>query len=76
MSNLISSRQRQIAVTELPQEIPDFSSTFEPKDSVIKKWIINWILSAVKKKTIKENDLLPKKADISNYLGVSIGTVQ
>ncbi len=68
--------QRKIDISELPKEIPDFSSSFEPKDSVIKKWLINWILSSIKKKTINENDLLPSKADISNYLGVSIGTVQ
>lgn len=75
MSNNIKD-QRKISVTELPSEIPDFTSTFEPKDSIIKKWIINWILSAVSKNTIKENDILPSKTDISNHLGVSVGTVQ
>lgn len=68
--------QRKIDISELPKEVPDFTSTFEPKDSLIKKWIINWILSAINKKTIKENDILPKKSDISDYLGVSVGTVQ
>ena len=68
--------QRKIDINELPKEIPDFTSTYEPKDSLIKKWIINWILSAVKNNKIKENDILPKKSDISNYLGVSVGTVQ
>ena len=68
--------QRKITVNELPNDIPDFSSTFEPKESIIKKWIISWILSSIEKKTIKENDILPKKSEISNYLGVSIGTVQ
>lgn len=68
--------QRKISVDELPAQIPDFTSTFEPKDSLIKKWIINWILSAVEKKSIKENDILPKKSEISDYLGVSVGTVQ
>lgn len=72
----IKYKQRKIDISELPKEIPDFSSSFEPKDSVIKKWLINWILSSIKKKTINENDLLPSKAEISNYLGVSIGTVQ
>ncbi len=68
--------QRKIAINELPIEVPDFTSTFEPKDSIIKKWIINWILSSIEKKTIKENDILPKKSEISDYLGVSVGTVQ
>ncbi len=75
MSEIISE-QRKIGINELPAEIPDFSSTFEPKDSVIKKWITNWILSAVSKNKIKENDILPNKSEISKYLGVSIGTVQ
>jgi len=75
MPNNIISRRR-INIDELPAEIPDFTSTFEPKDSIIKKWIINWIMSAIAKKTIKENDILPNKSEISDYLGVSVGTVQ
>ncbi len=75
MQNLIS-KQRKIEITELPSELPDFTESYEPKDSIIKKWLIDWILNSVKEKTIKENDILPKKSEISNYLGVSIGTVQ
>jgi DNA-binding GntR family transcriptional regulator len=75
MPNSISE-QRKIDKSELPKEIPDFSSSFEPKDSIVKKWLIDWILSAVNKKSIKENDVIPKKSDISEHLGVSIGTVQ
>ena len=69
-------QQRKIDISELPHEIPDFTSIYEPKDSVIKKWIINWILSAISNKSIKENDILPSKALISEHLGVSVGTVQ
>ena len=69
------SEQRKITINELPSELPDFSG-FEPKDSIIKKWIISWIKGAFSKKVIKENDILPSKADISQHLGVSIGTVQ
>ena len=76
MSDSKLVEQRKININELPSEIPDFTSSFEPKDSLIKKWIINWILSAIDKKTVKENDILPNKTDISNYLGVSVGTVQ
>ncbi len=75
MTNNIKD-QRKINISELPLEVPDFTSTFEPKDSIIKKWIINWILSAVSKNSIKENDIIPSKVDISNHLGVSVGTVQ
>ncbi len=70
------TKQRKININELPNEIPDFSSTYEPKESIIKKWIINWILSSISKNLIKENDILPHKAEISKHLGVSIGTVQ
>ncbi len=76
MSDSKLVEQRKININELPSEIPDFTLSFEPKDSLIKKWIINWILSAIDKKTVKENDILPNKTDISNYLGVSVGTVQ
>ena len=75
MTSLIDN-QRKININELPAQIPNFSSTFEPKDSIIKKWIINWILSSIKNNQIKENDIIPSKADISAHLGVSIGTVQ
>lgn len=67
---------RKINIKEFPVDIPNFNASFEPKDSLIKKWIINWLLSAVKKNQIKENDILPSKSEISDYLGVSIGTVQ
>ncbi len=67
---------RKININELPVEIPNFNSSFEAKDSLIKKWIINWLLGAIKKNQIKENDILPSKNEISDYLGVSIGTVQ
>ena len=71
-----SLKQRKITINEMPSEIPDFEQSFESKDSLIKKWITNWILSALSKKTIKENDILPGKSELSSYLGVSIGTVQ
>lgn len=72
----IINKQRKISISELPHEVPDFSSTYEPKESIIKRWIINWILSSISKKSIKENDILPSKSEISDYLGVSVGTVQ
>ena len=73
---VIETKQRKIDINELPKQIPDFTSSFESKDVVIKKWIINWITSLFKSNKIKNNDLLPNKAQLSNYLGVSIGTVQ
>ena len=76
METEIKSVQKKIEISDLPEQIPDFSSSYEPKDSLIKKWIINWILSAVSNNKIKENDIMPNKADLSKYLGVSVGTVQ
>lgn len=67
---------KRINITELPKEIPNFKNTFESKDSIIKKWLTDWIISGVKKGKIENNSLLPKKADIAYYLGVSVGTVQ
>ncbi len=76
MSDIVSEKQRKITISELPKEVPDFSASYEPKDSIIKKWITDWILSAVRANQIKENDILPSKTEISDYLGVSAGTVQ
>lgn len=70
------SELKRIEITELPKQIPDFKNTFESKDSVIKKWLSDWITSALNKGKIKDNTLLPKKADLAYYLGVSVGTVQ
>lgn len=67
---------KRIEISELPKDIPNFKNSFESKDSVIKKWLTDWITSGVKKGKIEENTLLPKKADLAYYLGVSVGTVQ
>lgn len=67
---------KRIDINELPKEIPNFKTSFESKDSVIRKWLTDWIISSFKKGKIKENNLLPKKADLAYYLGVSVGTVQ
>ena len=74
--NIEKQELRRIEISELPKEIPDFSNSFESKDSIIKKWITNWISTGFKKGSLKENTLLPKKSDLAYYLGVSIGTVQ
>ena len=75
MTNLLQE-QRKITISELPTEKPDFTASFEPKESLVKKWIMNWIRAGIAKNTIKDSDILPKKQEISEYLGVSVGTVQ
>ena len=67
---------KRIEISELPKDIPNFRNTFESKDSVIKRWLTDWITAGIKKGKIEENTLLPKKADLAYYLGVSVGTVQ
>ncbi len=67
---------KRIELNELPKEIPNFKNSFESKDSIIRKWLTDWIVNGFKKGKLKENTLLPKKADLAYYLGVSIGTVQ
>ena len=70
------SELKRIEISQLPKEIPDFKNTFESKDSIIKKWLTDWIVSGIKKGGIKPNSLLPKKQDLAYYLGVSVGTIQ
>ena len=73
---LEKSELKRIEISQLPKEIPNFKNSFESKDSLIKKWLVDWITTGVKKGNIKENTLLPKKADIAYHLGVSVGTIQ
>ena len=75
-AKLEKSELTRIEINELPKEIPNFKNTFESKDSIIKKWLSDWIVSAFKSGKIRENNLLPKKADLAYYLGVSVGTIQ
>ena len=67
---------KRIEISELPKDIPNFKNTFESKDSIIKKWLTDWITTGVKKGKLQNNTLLPKKADLAYHLGVSVGTVQ
>ena len=73
---LQKSELKRIEISELPKEIPNFQNSFESKDSIIKKWLTDWITNGFKKGKLNENTLLPKKSDIAYYLGVSVGTVQ
>ena len=67
---------KRIEISQLPKEIPNFKNSFESKDSVIKKWLTDWIKTGVQKGRLQENSLLPKKQDLAYYLGVSVGTIQ
>ncbi len=67
---------KKIEVSNIPKKIPDFKNSFESKDNIVKKWIINWIESILRTNDEKENLLLPSKQIIAKHLSVSIGTVQ
>ncbi len=70
------SELKRIEISQLPKELPNFKNSFESKDTVIKKWLSDWISKGLNSGRLKENSLLPKKADLAYHLGVSIGTVQ
>ena len=67
---------KKIESSHIPKKIPDFKNTFESKDSIVKKWFINWIDTILKSNIEKENLLLPSKQIMAKHLGVSVGTVQ
>ena len=68
--------KRKINISELPKDVPNFDETYEQKQTLVKKWLVNWITSGLSNSSIKENDILPTKAELSEHLGVSLGTVQ
>lgn len=70
------SNLRRIEVSELPSRLPDFKNSVTTKDNILAQWLINWIESDVSAGKLQKNDLLPRKATIANYVGISIGTVQ
>ncbi len=76
LENVSKAALVRVDVTQLPREIPDFQAPGATKDTLIAEWLKNWITDSLSKNLVTENHLLPKKAEIANYLGVSVGTVQ
>jgi DNA-binding GntR family transcriptional regulator len=76
LENVSKSSLVRIEVSQLPKEIPDFQAPGATKDSLIAEWLKNWITDSLSKNLLTENHLLPRKGDIAQHLGVSIGTVQ
>lgn len=70
------SELKRIEISQLPKELPNFKNSFESKDTIIKNWLTSWITKGLNSGKLKENTLLPKKADLAYHLGVSVGTVQ
>ena len=73
---ITKSALKRIEISELPEQLPDFKNASATKDNILAEWLINWIETAFKEGKIQANDLLPKKAALASYLGISIGTVQ
>jgi DNA-binding GntR family transcriptional regulator len=76
IENIHKSGLTPIAVSQLPKEKPDFQAPGVTKDGLIAEWLMAFVEEGLKKGTLTENHLFPKKADIADYLGVSVGTVQ
>jgi len=67
---------KELTLKDISISLPDLKNIFESKAVVIANWLIDWIDADFKSNKIKENDLLPKKAEFAYHLGVSIGTMQ
>jgi DNA-binding GntR family transcriptional regulator len=76
LENVSKAALVRVEVSQLPREIPDFQAPGATKDTLIADWLKNWIVESLQNQTVTENHLMPKKADIAAYLGVSVGTVQ
>ncbi len=76
LENVSKASLQRIEVILLPRQKPDFDFPGVSKDAVIAEWLKEWITEGLDKGSLNEDLLLPKKADIAKYLGVSIGTVQ
>ncbi|MCA9799329.1 MAG: GntR family transcriptional regulator [Cyanobacteria bacterium HKST-UBA04] len=66
----------RIDLSAFPKAKPDFDLPGATKDGLIAQWLMDWIDDGLKKKKLNESMLMPKKADLAKYLGVSVGTVQ
>jgi DNA-binding GntR family transcriptional regulator len=65
-----------LAVSHLPKSKPDFEEPGATKDTLIASWLSSWISTGLANGSLTTQHMLPKKADIAQYLGVSVGTVQ
>ncbi|MEM0951913.1 MAG: GntR family transcriptional regulator [Cyanobacteria bacterium P01_H01_bin.74] len=76
LQNVSKASLTRIEITELPSWKPDFELPGASKDLMIADWLKYWIGESLKKGTLDESYILPRKADIAAYLKVSVGTVQ
>lgn len=74
--NSVEEKFPRIKTSMFPVSKPDFRKLSGTKDNIIKEWLKDWITTNLQAGVIKENNLLPLKADLAYYFGVGAGTVQ
>ena len=67
---------KKILISQIDVKKPDYKTSILSKEKTVLKWLIDYIGSSLKKGSISYGMLLPAKAELASYLGVSIGTVQ
>lgn len=67
---------KKIKISDITLELPDLKRISDSKAIVIAKWMMLWIDSGLKTGKIRNNSLLPLKAEFAYMLGVSVGTIQ
>jgi DNA-binding GntR family transcriptional regulator len=76
LENISKAALFRLDISMLPKELPDFEAPGATKDTLIATWLKTWISNGLAKGELTENHLLPRKNEIAQVLGVSIGTVQ
>lgn len=67
---------KHINLSELDLSTPDLKNTDEAKSVVIAKWLMASIDRLLSSGKISVGNLLPTKAELAYFLGVSVGTIQ
>lgn len=76
LANVSKATLTRIEINTLPKEKPDFKAPGATKDGLVTDYLTHFIVAGLKKGTLTELSLLPRKQDIAKHLGVSVGTVQ
>ncbi len=76
LKNVAKANLERLAIKDLPKTKPDFSTPGATKDALVTEYLTNYIVNGLNKGNITEQHLLPRKQDIAQHLGVSVGTVQ
>lgn len=72
--NYKKNELNRIKISDFKSTLPDLKNV--EKTSTVANWLMQWIDASLESAEIKAGDLLPKKAELAYYLGVSLGTMQ